>query len=441
MKNMFTKTRFAILTGLAVTVLMLSSCGSQDINDQNNLDVNSPSVSIQGLALGLEAGVRDNINTYYRVTGSIGREIYYFQGADPRFTGELLEGPIDNGGFLLLRPWESAYRVIRNGNDILARMSALGLSGEQANGASGFAKTYMAYAHLRNLTYTWDNGIRFDVAGELPGPFIDRAAALDAIAALLDQAYNELTSAGSSFAWNTTSGLAAFDTPATFAQLNRGFKARVDAYRENWQGVLDALSNSFVDANASMDLGAYMLFSLAAGDTVNPVYEDQNGSLLILHGHPSMVTDAEAGDDRLARKINVRSSTTVFDALSSNLGVTTAARADAPYPIMRNEELLLLRAEANIHLGNLDVAATDINNVRAVSGNLGPVNLTDMSSAIDQLLHERRYSLFHEGHRWVDMRRYGKLNELPLDRAAGDAGSSRGPDIVIENMPRPNNET
>jgi hypothetical protein len=32
------------------------------------------------------------------------------------------------------------------------------------------------------------------------------------------------------------------------------------------------------------------------------------------------------------------------------------------------------------------------------------------------MLHQRRYSLFFEGHRWIDMRRYNKLGELPIDR-------------------------
>ena len=35
---------------------------------------------------------------------------------------------------------------------------------------------------------------------------------------------------------------------------------------------------------------------------------------------------------------------------------------------------------------------------------------------IDELLNQRRYSLFMEsGHRWFDMRRYDRLNQLPLD--------------------------
>jgi hypothetical protein len=33
------------------------------------------------------------------------------------------------------------------------------------------------------------------------------------------------------------------------------------------------------------------------------------------------------------------------------------------------------------------------------------------------MLYQRRYSLFYEGHRWVDMRRYDKLGELPIDRS------------------------
>jgi hypothetical protein len=34
---------------------------------------------------------------------------------------------------------------------------------------------------------------------------------------------------------------------------------------------------------------------------------------------------------------------------------------------------------------------------------------------IGALLYERRYSLLWEGHRWNDMRRYGRLDQLPLD--------------------------
>ena len=35
----------------------------------------------------------------------------------------------------------------------------------------------------------------------------------------------------------------------------------------------------------------------------------------------------------------------------------------------------------------------------------------------DEILFQRRYSLFGESHRWIDMRRFDRINELPNDRA------------------------
>jgi starch-binding outer membrane protein, SusD/RagB family len=48
-----------------------------------------------------------------------------------------------------------------------------------------------------------------------------------------------------------------------------------------------------------------------------------------------------------------------------------------------------------------------------------PSVLTSTNELIGELLNQRRYSLWYEGHRRVDMRRYNKLAELPLD-LAGD---------------------
>jgi hypothetical protein len=39
------------------------------------------------------------------------------------------------------------------------------------------------------------------------------------------------------------------------------------------------------------------------------------------------------------------------------------------------------------------------------------------SNFVDQLLKQRMYSLLFEGgHRWIDARRYNRLNQLPLDQ-------------------------
>jgi starch-binding outer membrane protein, SusD/RagB family len=47
---------------------------------------------------------------------------------------------------------------------------------------------------------------------------------------------------------------------------------------------------------------------------------------------------------------------------------------------------------------------------------------------INELLRQHRYSLFYEGHRWIDMRHYGQLNQLPLDQPG---------QTIFDAMPRP----
>nr|WP_243435728.1 RagB/SusD family nutrient uptake outer membrane protein [Acanthopleuribacter pedis] len=178
-----------------------------------------------------------------------------------------------------------------------------------------------------------------------------------------------------------------------------------------------------------MSSGVYYSYSQAPGDELNPIFENQNAGTIRWLGHPSIEADAEAGDQRFEQKIFKRANVISLDGLSSDLGITTATSNVAPFPIVRNEELVLLRAEANINLGNLDTAQADVNGLRALYG-LGEVTLTD-ANAIDQMLHERRYSLYAEGHRWVDLRRYNRLGTLPLDRDG---------DTVITQMPIPSSE-
>jgi hypothetical protein len=88
--------------------------------------------------------------------------------------------------------------------------------------------------------------------------------------------------------------------------------------------------------------------------------------------------------------------------------------ASAPVAIIRNEELILLRAEANVGLGQLATALVDINFIRVNSGGLAPLGaFADATAALDELLYNKRYSLIWEqGHRWADMRHYGRLAQL-----------------------------
>ena len=107
----------------------------------------------------------------------------------------------------------------------------------------------------------------------------------------------------------------------------------------------------------------------------------------------------------------------------------------APIPIIRNEELILLRAEANIGLNQLGPAVTDINFIRATSGNLPAyAGTVDQPSLLNELLYNKRYSLLYEGgHRWIDLRRYNLLNTMPKDLA--DSQDLQSDAVPAERLP------
>ena len=106
---------------------------------------------------------------------------------------------------------------------------------------------------------------------------------------------------------------------------------------------------------------------------------------------------------------------------NTNTDVASASNLSADIPLLKNEELILLRAEANLGLGNTQAVIDDINLIRVNAGGLAPTTLTAGSSNADiltELLYNRLMSLiFEQGVRWIDARKYGRLNTLPIDRA------------------------
>lgn len=427
-KQKLNKTRGKLLFPVVlITALFFWGCGDLDISNPNAPVIED--APVQTIITGAEAGMRESNHIYLWVVSAIGRESYYFEPADPRYTGEVLTDHIDPGGFLLNSPWNDRYNVIANCN-ILLNDKIPDLETADAAGVEAFAKTIMAYQLLLNLNLMNETGIKLDFSGDLTIPFASRTESLAKIASLLDEANTALGNAGSSFSFSLSNGFDGFDTPATFAQFNRAIKARVAIYQGDHAGALTALGGSFIDGGGDLKLGVYHVYSTGLGDQTNNVFETPDASFIKWMGHLTHETDAESGDTRFSSKLVVRPDTTVFDGLTSWLGVTITSSVTDPLAIIRNEELILLRAEANIGLGNYSTAEADINIIRAAAGLADSPTLNN-SNALDQLLHEKRYSLYLEGYRWIDMRLYDKLGDLPIDRT-GDA--------VIVNFPPPETE-
>lgn len=450
------KKTWAYIVPLA-TLLALGGCNTLTVPDFNNpglAQLDDPARSdvqlmVQGLMVGARTGMSGRAG-YVSSLGILGRESYNFDPSDPRFTTGLLRGPLDGGSNAFGGAhWVPRFANIRNANTTLKALDAAGslFSTEEAEAIRGFTKTIQAHDFLLAINTRDDFGAPIEVGGDPtadPAPIVTKDAVLTRIVQLLDEADGHLASGGAAFPFQLSSGFSGFDTPATFQTFNRGLLARVNAYQQDWAGVLTSLGGSFLNDGAGigvsgLNVGVYHAFSSAPGDVVNGIFDP---SRLIILAHPSIVTDAQAGDARLARKVVQIPS--VDDQASQ--GVSTDRAFDiydglsAPIAILRNEELILLRADANLGLGTapgIDAALPDINFVRQESGGLAPIALaawqamTD-SERTDELLYNRRYSLLFEGHRWIDMRRYGRLTDLPIDAGTSFVRFSRFPFPVRE---------
>jgi starch-binding outer membrane protein, SusD/RagB family len=446
------------LSSLALALITLGGTACDfKIANPNSPDIigeNPTRSEVAAAATGLLIATRADVADWALDAGILGREAYRFDGSDPRFTGEMMQGPLDPGSRAFGGDhWAEEYAAIRSANDLLAVIgTASALTAEEQNAVRGYAHTLQAYNFLIVLDSHNQDAIPIDVGTDVtaaPAPLATNADAWARVIALLDGAVTELQTGGAAFPFTLPSGFTGFNTPATFVLFNRALRARVAVYRGDFTGALTFLSQSFLDPATPMDRGVYMDFSAGAGDLPNPLALDpQVGENF---GHPTLRTQAQLQADgvspdlRFLTKLVTRpqrsagtTETTPPQQLTSDLGWIRYPSPNSPIPLIKNEELILLRAEANIGLGNLGPAVTDINTVRTTSGGLLPyAGLVDQPSLIAELLYNKRYSLMYEGgHSWIDYRRYGLTNSLrSIDRVGPP------PDVLFLTLPIPTSET
>jgi hypothetical protein len=430
---------------LLLGVLTSAGCSfdlSTNPNSPDPIGENPSRTELAVAANGMLIAFRNDFADFALDLGIIGREVYRFDGSDPRFTAELLLGPLDPGSDAFGGDhWADEYAAIRGGNLILAVVpTAADLTAEEQSATAGYVKTIQALNYLIVLNSHTQDSIPIVTDTSVtapPAPFQTRTAVFAHVASLLDGALADLQAGGAAFPFGLPPGFSGFDTPATFAQFNRGLRARVAVYTDDFAGALTALAASFVDAPGPLELGVYMDYGTGPGDLPNPLSIDpQQGENF---AHPSLETGAQlqvdgvTPDQRFVDKIVPRPISS-NNGLTSDLGWIRYPSPGTPIPIVKKEELILLRAEANIGLGDLPAALPDINTVRQTSGNLQA--LTDLGTpeaALNELLYNKLYSLMFEGaHRWIDARHYGRLDQLPVDRTT---------DIVFPTLPIPTDET
>jgi starch-binding outer membrane protein, SusD/RagB family len=439
------------LAAIAATLslLPLTAC-ELDVPDLNNPGIDDlaehPTRStVRAACVGLQIGSRRNraqANGYIAQLAILGREAYNFDVADPRLVGELLEGPLQPGSPFGGNFWTLPYANIKLANLVQGAVDKVAdFSDAERAAILGFSKTVEA-TDLLEVVVTHDtNGGVIDTDREFEeglGAMVGKDEMYAEIAKLLDEGARDLAMGGDAFPFFVSTGFKDIATgledtvlPADYLKYNRAMRARVAAYMKDYATVITALEASFIDDTmltvAKLQRGVYLTFSNNQGETPNNLINDN------IYTHPSFMADAQKNglnlDQRFTRKTRVVDGTKddptgSGGGLSSNLKYTVYARSSAPVPLIRNEELILLRAEAKFFGTPSDPAGAtaDLNLVRTVSGSLQIyiADLVDPTMFTTALLYERRYSLAFEGHRWIDARRFDRMMDIPLDKPAPD---------------------
>ncbi len=429
--NLPTPRLLGALTLSLSLALSSTSCEIEPIDNPNSPTQESvlegaSRADLQLLAAGLESSLRNDMEFHYQTVSIIGREYYDLTATDPRYTGELLgagegAGVLDPNGFITTRSYGALYAATRNAEVLITatQNSEASLTPEEETALVGYAQALKAYALLLVANRQYDNGIRLDVTDPNNlGPFTSSAAESYAgIQAQFETAATSLLAAASSdFPFTPSAGFTGFSTPATFVTFVRALQARVALYLDDDAATLSYLEQSFLDLEGDLDAGVYHVFGAGGNDRLNPLFYVPGQARYLVP--PSFFDQVEDGDTRIESLVSPFGSVITTDGLSSDQQVTQYASSTTPVPIVTNAELILIYAEAQIGSGN-EEAVRAINAIRNGAG-LDDFDSDDDEAILDEVVVQRRYQLFGQGHRWVDLRRLGRLDEIVLDRSGDE---------------------
>jgi hypothetical protein len=431
---------FALLSGVLLTTGCADSTAvrPQDAPTSDALAGELRKSSLQTLAVALLAADRQTFvgtGSAYPILANIyARDIYRLDPSEPRYLNETIVATPDRGSFAGGGGWAGQYVTIRQANTILAALQnpAAGVfSDAELAAATGFAQTFKAIAYYRILEMRDTIGVALqkdDPTDVVPADIICKKNMENYVAALLDSANTNLVAAGNiNLPWAAfPTGMFAFGRDyrkvTNFLLFNRGWKGKVDFYRgmdhQNPQPALfttsiaeltQALGGAAPGAvsPSTFATGMYYVFVPAGTEAAPNPYSDTRIGI-----NPAL-DSLKAGDTRASKIVNRTSVTIQGITLTKTLlkSVPSSANQSSPIPVLRDEELVLLRAQAEFEAGQFVNGYLDLNSVHTNYGLAAyPVSVS-IDQARSDLLYDKRYSLLGEGvQRLVDLRAYSRLN-------------------------------
>lgn len=153
-----------------------------------------------------------------------------------------------------------------------------------------------------------------------------------------------------------------------------------------------------------------------------------------------MINSFEAGDQRKEHWVRAVSNgnQTWYHAYKYKHNLSTPSSMEYSI-VFRLSEQYLIRAEARARQGDIIGAQQDLNRVRSGAG-LPPTPAATSESLVEAVLIERRSEFFTEyGHRFLDLKRYGKLDTvLPLTKPGWNTADRLWPIPAQELLSNPN---
>lgn len=441
--------------------LLLGAGACQDNPSAPNSDrvvAGSPQ-TLQSLVTGFAAEFRTaTAGSYFTFGAYMARDAMYPDPSDTRRLTEFYETPPDPSDFIGAAQWNGYYAALRAGHTILTDASLARLSPGDQSATRGFVHVVEAMSYLHLVEYRDELGVA--IQGDDPNvvpPLRTKQAVLAYTSALLDTAVTELTAAGSrEVPFTLPHGYTDhgdYASTANLLRLAQGLEGKAEVLRATDQtapntasaaAAITALDAALSDAPGTPDSaylakGPYFEYQPNAPETfANPVADKK----IMLTDN--LVTSIESGDARAAliEPTDVQQATIYrasYRAVQTDPDV--ASNSSAEIPMIRNAELYLLRAQAEIVAGDLAAATRDVNVVHTVEGKLPALpTFTSVSEAQDAVLYEYRYSFILQGpQHLVALRSYGRINAayvsqpgIPTPGAASDA--------LVQTLPIPKTE-
>jgi hypothetical protein len=375
----------------------------------------------------------------------MGREGINLAGNNQPDYQEPYFGPLSPSGFGGAL-WQSRYGVIRDANTYIEALTKSGnLSAGEKAVSQAMAETLKALAFMYIAETRAKLGAPVDVGRAIdaaPAAFVKEDSVYGYAIGLLSDASAKLqANASVAFPFPLPPGFSGFDSPATFGLFVKALTAKANVLRATagcgapcYNAALAALGGSFINAAdpAQLQKAVSFDFSNAPNDQVNELSEPLAGVRYFADEailNSIVQFNGATPDLRLTTKTAAATAETPQSIAGVDITGTlkfnryfTNGQPDPghPIPIIKNEELILLRAEAEWFTGTAvskTQALNDLNFVRVNSGGLARSTLTSGSSDaafIAALLYEREFSLLWEqGTTWIDARRFKLLSSIP----------------------------